>query len=442
MSTSPIVKPTERWRGILAWTPLALTVAIWLPEGWLSSTVCLPVGADVSTAWAWLNILFSSIAFAALCGLIITRQPQNRIGWLCGAIGVLPPLLNASFGVQQCANEGLFTGPGVAYAAWFSSFFGLVLSLQFLLLPLWFPDGRFQSAGWRRFALIAYGLLVLGAIVSALWPGKLILAEAIGGVPTGSVNPFGLPFEPSAEQTRLVQAFLSISLLIGILIGNFSLFFRWRNADLQTRQQIKVFAFFLITIGTTYFLFELVAQLMLPAFNLFGVLGGWLYMALLMLLWVGYPVAIGVAVLRYRMYDVDVVIRKTVTYSIVVALLLLVYFGSVILLQQLFANITGQRSEWITIVSTLVIAALFVPLRNRIQNSVDKRFYRKKYDAQKVLQEFAMTVRDETDLDKLTGELLSVVNETMQPKNASVWLKADHRQQTTDNSQRMTEKML
>lgn len=136
--------------------------------------------------------------------------------------------------------------------------------------------------------------------------------------------------------------------------------------------------------------------------------------------------AIGMAILRSRLFDIDVIIRRTATYAIVVALLLFVYFGSVILLQQLFASVTGQRSEIITIVSTLAIAALFVPLRNRIQNALDKRFNRQRYNAQQVLQEFAVTVRDETNLEKLSAELVNVVNETMQPKSVSLWLKQEH----------------
>ncbi len=147
---------------------------------------------------------------------------------------------------------------------------------------------------------------------------------------------------------------------------------------------------------------------------------GW--MASLLLI----PLSIAVSILRYRLFDIDIIIRRTVTYSIVVTLLGVVFFGSVILLQQIFAQFTNTGgNEIITVISTLVIAALFVPLRNRIQDVIDKRFNRKKYDAQKVLRKFSETVRDETDIDKLTAELLNVVNETMQPRSVTVWLKRD-----------------
>ena len=122
------------------------------------------------------------------------------------------------------------------------------------------------------------------------------------------------------------------------------------------------------------------------------------------------------------------IIRRTVTYSILSALLLAVYFGIIVVMQQLFRVVTGQTSEIAIIVSTLAIAILFVPLRRRIQDFLDRRFYRKKYDAQKVLGEFAKTARDETDIDKLTNELIRVVDETMQPESVELWLKKTKKQ--------------
>ena len=134
--------------------------------------------------------------------------------------------------------------------------------------------------------------------------------------------------------------------------------------------------------------------------------------------------SIGLAILRSNLFDIDVIIRKTLVYSAVTALLALVYFGGVVLLQRLFGALTGaEGSPLAVVVSTLAIAALFTPLRRRIQDVVDRRFYRKKYDAQQVLAQFAITARDETDLDALTGELARVVQDTLQPEGVSVWLR-------------------
>lgn len=139
------------------------------------------------------------------------------------------------------------------------------------------------------------------------------------------------------------------------------------------------------------------------------------------------PLCLAVAITRYRLFEIDVIIRRTLTYALLTGALLAVFFGSVVLLQQLFAAVTGARqNELVTVLSTLAIAALFVPMRNRIQSTIDRRFNRNKYNAQRVLERFALSVRDETNLEHLTGALLSVVQDTVQPQSSSVWLKSSH----------------
>jgi hypothetical protein len=155
------------------------------------------------------------------------------------------------------------------------------------------------------------------------------------------------------------------------------------------------------------------------------------------------PLGLGVAILRYRLFDIDLIIRKTLQYTVVTGVLLLVYFGAVVVLQQVFTRTFGWDSTPVVVLSTLLIAALFNPVRRRVQDTIDRRFFRRKYDAEKVLQQFAATARDETNLDALTAELLRVIQETMQPAHASVWLRttADGRpplegQRTTDHRPR------
>jgi hypothetical protein len=139
------------------------------------------------------------------------------------------------------------------------------------------------------------------------------------------------------------------------------------------------------------------------------------------------PISVGVAILRYRLFDIDIIIRKTVQYGVLTAVLGLVYYGSILLLQGLFTRVTGQESAVALVLSTLLVAALFNPLRQRVQAFIDRRFYRQKYDAQQVLAQFAQTARDEVDMEALQTELLRVVQETMQPQTITLWLKStDH----------------
>jgi hypothetical protein len=142
-------------------------------------------------------------------------------------------------------------------------------------------------------------------------------------------------------------------------------------------------------------------------------------------------VAVGIAILRYRLYDIDILINRTLVYGSLTAMLIALYFGGIVVLQRLFVLLTGQQSTLAVVASTLLIAALFTPLRRRIQSFIDRRFYRSKYDARKTLEAFSARLRDETDLDALSGDLVGVVKETMQPAHASLWLRPERGPKTS-----------
>jgi cytochrome b subunit of formate dehydrogenase len=192
---------------------------------------------------------------------------------------------------------------------------------------------------------------------------------------------------------------------------------RYRRTGRVERQQIKW-----LLVATAVFAAAYIPVFLVTDFNFGPNTAFWNYLWMVAMLLI--PVAIGIAILRYRLYDIDVIIRKTLLYTATTALLALLFFGSVILLQRGFEAITGQQSQLAIVLSTLAIAALFNPLRNRIQAAIDRRFYRKKYDAQQVLAQFAITARDETDMNALTAELARVVQETMEPEEVKVWLKS------------------
>ena len=274
----------------------------------------------------------------------------------------------------------------------------ILLTAPTLALFYLFPNGRFVPRGTQWMLLLSL---------------LLIPAVALGSSPEGWRT-------MSMPKTQVIAGGLGILILIGV----YAQVYRYRFVSTPAeRQQTKWVIFglllwvaLMVMQGAPYvYLQQLSPDASQPWW---GPLSGaiwWLSLAIL-------PVSLTIAVFRHRLFDIDIIIRRTLVYGALTALLVLFYFGSVVLLQQIFRTITGASSELAIIVSTLAIAALFGPLRNRIQAIIDRRFYRKKYDAQQVLQEFAKAARDETDLEKLSTELLNVVNETMQPKSASVWI--------------------
>jgi len=288
-----------------------------------------------------------------------------------------------------------------------------------IYLILLFPDGKLPSRRWRPLAWLSGAVMVLASVVLTISPGPL------PGHP-GVRNPFGLEGHPVLAQALPgVVALLPVCILASAV----SLIFRYRHSSGEVRQQIKWVAFAASLVGLLY-LSTLVSGLLFALEATSGSGGDTpLLIAILqdavLLSYAGVPVAIGFAVLRYRLYDIDILINRTLVYAPLTAMLVLVYLGGVVSLQYALRALTGQESQLAIVASTLAIAALFNPLRRRVQAFVDRRFYRRKYDAAKTLEYFSAKLRDETDLDALSAELEGVVRETMQPAHVSLWLRPD-----------------
>jgi uncharacterized membrane protein SirB2 len=282
---------------------------------------------------------------------------------------------------------------------------------------LLFPDGRLPSRRWRPVAWLSGLAIVLVCIQVGLTPGPL---EGLEGVR----NPIGFMVFP---WMKTVPYILIPLFLLCMVLSVFSLVLRYRHSRGEERQQIKWIAFAASLIGTLY-LIAMIGSIVYPQDTWFAPGSPLWQVSLEYAAFLSFPlvpVAIGFAMLRYRLYDIDVVINRALVYGSLTATLVLIYFGGVATIQALFRTITGQEQQpqLAVVVSTLAIAGLFNPLRHRIQSFIDRRFYRRKYDAAKTLDVFAARLRDEIDLEALGGDLVSVVSETMQPAHVTLWLK-------------------
>ena len=342
-----------------------------------------------------------ALVFPTVGAIIASRRPSNAIGWIFCVIGLCG---GAEVFTVEYGTYALVTDPGSLPAgvigAWIGTWVWLpsvTLTITFLLLL--FPHGRLLSPRWRPVAWLAAGLTVGAVVFFALAPWDLLDP----GVP--AQNPFGI------EGLRnLGVAVATPVFLVGIptmLLSVVSLVLRFRRSRGTERQQLKWFVYAgVLSVGA----------ILVPS-----AASSLLQLLVLPLL----PVAAGIAILRYRLYEIDLIINRTLVYGSLTATLVLLYFGGVVVLQQLFVVLTGQQSTLAIVASTLLIAALFSPLRKRIQAFVDRRFYRRKYDATKTLAAFNVRLRDERELDALSGDLVGVVTGTMQPAHVRLWLRPD-----------------
>jgi hypothetical protein len=295
---------------------------------------------------------------------------------------------------------------------------GLVGSYLILL----FPDGKLLSRRWRPLAWLSGAVTVLLSLSILLTPGPL---GDLGGVR----NPFGLEGHPWVADALKAGRLL---LLLCFLASALSLVLRYRRSGGEEREQIKWIAFAASVFGLVYLAATIGAVFVRDiALDVTGGAPTPLWLQLLQdavsLSSAGISIAIGFAVLKYRLYEIDLLINRTLVYGALTATLVLVYFGGVATTEAIFRALTGQQEQpqLAIVVTTLVIAALFNPLRRRIQSFIDRRFYRKKYDARKTLEAFSAKLRDETDLEALSDDLVGVVRETMQPTHVSLWLRPD-----------------
>jgi len=357
-------------------------------------------------------VLFAGFGlFAAVGALLVAKRPGNPIGWIMSAnaliVGIFPAC--ESYAAYVMSTSGNPDALAVA-GAWANSWYWyLLLALTFVYLPLLFPDGRLPSRRWLPVAVLpgigVASIAILGA-----------LAENLRGQTRGQTfdyridNPIGIEGLGYVEDLQAFAVLGGGALAIGTVGSVISVVVRFRRSRGTERQQLKWFLYAaapIVAFPTIESLPRIVG----------GLLTGWVLL--------GLPAAIGIAVLRYRLYEIDLFINRTLVYGPLTAMLVLVYFGGVVGLQAALRTLTGQESTLAIVASTLAIAALFSPLRRRVQEFVDRRFYRRKYDATKTLAAFSARLREETDLDALGADLVGVARETMQPEHVSLWLRPD-----------------
>lgn len=351
-----------------------------------------PAEVSVWTSWglslqtygiiALSGVVFTSLVYTALSGLILWQQRQSWLGLMVSlALIIIPFTMNAASRNFGALHPTLGWLGNLAYLV------GNGLMLMFLYLV---PNGRF-SPRWAYIPMLATFLLLFGPLDEPLVSTTTVLLVVFG--------------------------------------GSLQLYRYLREANTVERQQTKWIIFGVVIFVTAIIAWVLVFGRALPipdgqpriiAMLISGIYGDFFALSFL-------PVAITIAILRYRLWDIDILIRRTLIYGLLSASLAILYFGMIILSQNAFRALTGQDSQLLIVLSTLVIAALFRPLRRGIQNLIDRRFYRQKYNAEKILAEFAEKARDEVELDALTKELTRVVKDTMQPAHLSLWLKEKKR---------------
>jgi hypothetical protein len=353
--------------------------------------------------------MLAAMGFPLVGALIATKRPENPIGWLLLSLALV-------FGADLFADAYVESNgqAGLALFAWYADWaFYIWLVMGVVLLPLLFPDGKLLTPRWRWAVRLAISAVVFTVVATAFKPGALD-----SNAEPQPQNPLGIPALEGV--LKVVYAVGEVLLVIAIFSAVVSVVLRLRRSSGEARLQLKWFAWVGSVMITGFLLAAVTAATGDDSPVAFIGNIGW-PIGLFGLI-AGIPIATGISVLRYRLYEIDVVINRTLVYGLLTATLAAAYLGSVLLLQLALGPVTSGSSLAVA-ASTLAVAGLFRPARARIQGVVDRRFYRHKYDAARTLEGFSSRLREQVDLEALGRELRSVVTETMQPAHVSLWLK-------------------
>jgi hypothetical protein len=361
----------------------------------------------------WLDNTLTAVFYPTVGALVASSRPENPVGWLLCLYG-----LGTSIG-YFCAEYAIYallaepnSLPAGEAMAWILSWVLPILNGLTVFYILLFPTGRLPSRRWRWLGWLTVIYVVVGVILAAFSSGALL------GILGPIQNPLGIEGFSNIYYKAVLFTMASLLTLAAAL----AVFLRLRHAIGVECQQIKWFAYAAVatvSAGILAYIIPRVVETPLWFERVGFALNNGFLPAI--------PIAIGIAILRYRLYDIDIIINRTLVYGSLTLMLALVYFGGVTSTQVVFTALTGQEEQpqLTIVVSTLLIAALFTPFRHRIQSFIDRRFYRRKYDAAKTLEAFSAKLRTETDLDALSDDLVGVVRETMQPEHVSLWLHPD-----------------
>jgi hypothetical protein len=368
---------------------------------WLNRDTPVPeslyMGSKVDVSSAMFTLVFT-----AMGALIALRQPRHPVGWCFILLGLLPDLFLAFVNYRLYAT---LTAPGslpaAGFAVWITHWFWAISLSVLPIMLLLFPSGRPPTVRWWPVAWLAVGATLLFAASDAL--GAYLAASAL--------------------ETSMTLGLLGLASLLGALVwaatlvaAVASLVVRFRPSRGAERQQLKSFA----CAAAVVVFFQLVGLMVYvaPVPPVISLLTNLSFVLL--------PLSAAIAILRYRLYDIDVVIERTLVYGAVTATLGATYVATVVVLQGLLRPLT-EGSEIAVALSTLLVVALFHPIRRRAQDAVDRRFYRARYDATQTVNAFVVRLRDEVELDSVRADLLEAVNATIHPAHASVWLRRSDR---------------